>query len=304
MRPDPFKASTESPITDLLHSPEQWAARITPLPPPIQAVDGGLLRRWAGTDAIMQQPPLDHHYLALHLGGDKRVSRRGDGALRQSEVALHSVTLVPAGAGYLWQTEGPIEYAHLYVTPRRLDRTVREVFDREPAAVNLLPEIGWQDPLVGALLQAMLDPALDGSPDARLARDSWLEALLTRLVLRATTLGAASPRARNVLAPRTLARLKAYITDNLGETVTLDNLAGVAGLSRYHLCRSFRDATGLPPHAWLTRARLDAARRLLRSSDLPVHIIAGRCGFASPNQFATSFRKAMGVTPTQYRRSV
>lgn len=287
-----------------LHSPDQWAARITALPPATQSLDGGLLRRWAGTSAVMQQPPLDHHYLALHLGGHKRVTRRGDGAARQSDVALGSVTLVPAGAGYLWQTEGPIEYAHLYVTPRRLDRTVREVFDREPAAVSLLPEIGWQDPLVGALLQAMLDPSLDGSPDARLARDSWLEALLTRLVLGATTLGAASPRARNVLAPRTLARLKGYIADNLGNTVTLDDLAGVAGLSRYHLCRSFRDATGLPPHAWLTRARLDSARRLLRGSDLPVHIIASRCGFASPNQFATSFRKAMGVTPTQYRRSV
>lgn len=294
--------ATDGPI-DLV-SPDQWAERITALPPATQSVDGGQLRRWTGTGAVMQQPPLDHHYLALHLGGPKRVSRRGDGAARQSDVALNSVTLVPAGNGYLWHTEGPIEYAHLYVTPRRLERTIRDVFDREPGAVALLPEIGWQDPLVGVLLQAMLDPAMDGCPDARLARDSWMEALLTRLVLRATSLNVSSPRARNVLAPRTLARLKAYITDNLGRTVTLDDLAGVAGLSRFHLCRSFRGATGLPPHAWLTRARIDAARRLLRGSDLPVHIIASRCGFASPNQFATSFRKAMGVTPTQYRRSV
>jgi AraC family transcriptional regulator len=83
----------------------------------------------------------------------------------------------------------------------------------------------------------------------------------------------------------------------------LDELAQVAGLSRFHLCRAFRETTGLPPHAWLTRARLAAARRLLRSGDLPVRDVARACGFASPNQFATSFRKHIGVTPTAYRHS-
>lgn len=75
---------------------------------------------------------------------------------------------------------------------------------------------------------------------------------------------------------------------------------GVAGLSRFHLCRAFRDATGLPPHAWLTRARPKAARLLLRTSDTR---IARQCGFASPNQFATTFRKGLGLTPTACRHS-
>ncbi len=290
-------------MSALAITPQEWGSRLTAAPPPLQAIDGGLLRRFVGTGANMEQPPLDHHYLALHLGGPKRVRRSGDGAAQSVDVALGSVTVVPAGTAFRWRTEGPIEFAHVYIAPRRFERTLRDVFDREPRSVALLPRIGWTDPLVMALTQALTDPDLDGNPDARLARDSWYEALLARLVLHGSTLAISTPRARNALAPRTLARLKAHIEANLAGAVTLDSLAAVAGLSRYHLCRSFREATGLPPHAWLMRARLAAARRLLRTSEMPISDIAVACGFASPNQFATAFRKGLGVTPTAYRRS-
>lgn len=288
--------ASETPLT-----PQQWGAMLAAAPPPIQAIDGGLLRRWSDTAPAIEQPPLDHHYLALHLGGAKQVRRHGEGGTVEQAVAAGSVTVVPAGSAFRWLTRGPIQFAHLYIAPRRLDRTVRDVFDRDPGGIDLLPRIGWTDPLVSALLGAMLDPAIEASPDGRLAREAWFEALLVRLVSDGSTLSAATPRARNALAPRTLARLKAHIEANLAAPITLDDLAGVAGLSRFHLCRAFRDATGFPPHAYLTRARLAAARRLLRGGDLPVREIARACGFASPNQFATSFRKHLGTTPSAYR---
>jgi AraC family transcriptional regulator len=284
-------------------SPQQWATMLATTPAPFETVDGGLIRRWSGTAATMEQPPLDHHYLAQHLGGAKQVRRQGDGETIVKDVAVGSVTTVPAGTAFRWQTRGPIEYAHLYIAPRRLDRTIRDVFDRDPRSIGVLPQIGWEDPLVTSLFNAMFDPALGATPDGRLARDSWFEALLVRLVHNGSTLSLVTPRARNALAPRTLARLKAYIEANLATEIRLDSLAQVAGLSRFHLCRAFRETTGYPPHAWLTRARIAQARRLLRSSDQPIHEIARQCGFASPNQFATSFRKAMGVTPSNYRHS-
>lgn len=284
-------------------TPAEWGATLAAAPPPLHAIEGGALRRWSGTAAAMAQPPLDHHYLALHLGGAKHVRRDGEGARLDRDVALASVTVVPAGSAFRWLTRGPIEFSHLYIAPRRLDQACRDIFDREPAGISLLPRIGWEDPLVTALLQAMLDPAQDASPDGRLARDSWYEALLARLIQAGSTLSVATPRARNALAPRTFARVKAHIEAHLAENVTLDQLAAVAGLSRFHLCRAFRETTGYPPHAYLTRVRLAAARRLLRGGDLPIRTIAAMCGFASPNQFATSFRRHLGVTPSAYRQS-
>ncbi len=296
-------ASTPAEPAAVQITPQQWGVALMPEPPLLHGLDGGMLRRFAGLPATMEQPPLDHHYLALHLGGAKQVRRQGDGPTEDRDVTLGSVTVVPAGLAFRWQTRGPIDFAHLYIAPRRLERSLRDTFDRDPRHVVLEPRIGWDDTLVASLLQAMLDPALDGDPDGRLARDSWFEALLTRLIQRGSNLSASSPRARNALAPRTLARLKQHIEANLGGEVTLDQLAAVAGLSRFHLCRAFRETTGVPPHAYLTRARLAAARRLLRSGDLPIREIARQCGFASPNQFATSFRRHLGTTPSAYRRS-
>lgn len=283
-------------------TPLAWAATFAPTPQPLRALDGGALCHYQDTSAVMEQPPLDHHYLAMHLGGGKRVRRQGDGAAIDCDVRAGSVTVVPAGSAFRWLTQGPIEFAHLYIAPRRLARTLRDTFDRDPAAIALRPTVGWEDPVVTSLMQAMLDPELDGSSDGRLTRDAWFEALLVRLVHRGSTLELASPRARNSLAPRTLTRLKAHIEQHLGDNITLDDLAAVAGLSRFHLCRAFREATGLPPHAYLTRERVTMARRLLRTTGMPIADIAKACGFASPNQFATTFRKYVGVTPTHFRR--
>ncbi len=196
---------------DTALSPQQWGSLLTAEPPPLQSIDGGLLRRWRGTAAAMEQPPLDHHYLAQHLGGPKRVQRQGDGTTVDKLVALGSVTVVPAGTAFRWLTRGPIEFSRLYIAPHRIDQAVRESFDREPASISLEPRIGWEDPLISALMAAMLDPALDANPDGRLARDSWYEALLTRLILAGSNLASDTPRARNRLAPRTLTRLKQHI---------------------------------------------------------------------------------------------
>ncbi len=283
-------------------SPEAWGASLTAEPPPLRRLDGGFVRHFAGTSPAMEQPPLDHHYVAVHLGGPKLVRRWGEGATLEADAALGSLTVVPLGAAFRWLTRGPIEFGHLYIAPRRLARTVRDVFDREPAEIALRPAIGWRDPLATSLLMTLLDPDLDLGPDGRLARDNWYEALLVRLVHAGSTLDVTTPRARNRLAPRTLARLKNHIADHLATPISLDDLAAVAGLSRFHLCRSFREATGLPPHAYVTRERLARARCLLRTTDLSIAQVAAACGFGSAGQFATAFRKALGSSPSAFRR--
>jgi AraC-like DNA-binding protein len=96
---------------------------------------------------------------------------------------------------------------------------------------------------------------------------------------------------------RVLRRLESYS----GEPQTLDELAGSAGLSRYHFLRTFKAVTGVTPHQWLLRARLrDAAQRLAASS-APITDIALDVGFADLSNFIRSFRAEFGVSPRAYR---
>ncbi|MFW1812960.1 helix-turn-helix transcriptional regulator, partial [Acinetobacter ursingii] len=67
--------------------------------------------------------------------------------------------------------------------------------------------------------------------------------------------------------------------------------------------RQFKKYVGLPPHAWLVQARLQKARQLLKQGD-QIAMVAQQCGFSDQSHFNRHFKKAMGVTPTQYVASL
>ncbi len=94
------------------------------------------------------------------------------------------------------------------------------------------------------------------------------------------------------------------MSERLGETITLDELAGLVGLSRFHFCTAFRQATGQTPHAWLTALRIGRARRLLAEPALSVTEIGLAVGYQTPSAFAAAFRRHAGVTPGAFRKQL
>lgn len=284
-------------------TPADWERRVA-LPPVLSAALGGKsdlrVRRWIGTPPQVEQPRLDHHYVALHLGGAKRVTRRGEGPEQSREVEAGQVTVVPAGRAFTWRTEGPIDYAHLYLPPRKTTRVIEEVFDRDGARIDLRDKIGADDPLMHALFAALLAEA--GRSDAgALYLDMLGETIAVALVRNHSTLGPGSSVRRYTLAPARLKRVEDFIEAKLHEEVTLDALSSEAGLSRFHFARSFTRGTGLAPHAYLRSRRIARAKMLLVETDKPVEDIATECGFASVDYFSSRFRRDVGVNPKRYR---
>jgi len=108
---------------------------------------------------------------------------------------------------------------------------------------------------------------------------------------------------RGGLAPWQTQRVVAYMKERLDQGVSLQDLADVVRLSRFHFCTAFRLSTGSTPHEMLTRLRLDEACRLLTSSNQSISEIALSVGFQTPSAFAARFWKAMGLTPRDFRRS-
>src|SRR5262249_1922059 len=109
-------------------------------------------------------------------------------------------------------------------------------------------------------------------------------------------LGGAPPERDLARISRVLRRLESQS----GEPQTLGELAGSAGLSRYHFLRTFKAVTGVTPHQWLLRAGLrDAAQRL--AARVPITDIALDVGFADLSNFIHSFRAEFGVSPRTYR---
>jgi AraC family transcriptional regulator len=99
-----------------------------------------------------------------------------------------------------------------------------------------------------------------------------------------------------------LIRVLKHIDANIGAPIPLPNLAAAAGLSRMYFARQFRAATGLRPHDYVLRKRIERAQRLLtETSDSLVDIALG-VGFQTQAHFTTVFKRIVGNTPCQWRR--
>lgn len=100
-----------------------------------------------------------------------------------------------------------------------------------------------------------------------------------------------------------LARVRELVMARFAERITLDDMADAAGLSRFHLSRTFRDAYGLPPHAYLTQVRLaEVRRRLVRGESASQAAYA--CGFADQSHMSRQFKRIFGIRPGAFVRGI
>jgi AraC family transcriptional regulator len=104
------------------------------------------------------------------------------------------------------------------------------------------------------------------------------------------------------LAPWQTKRACERLESDLGGKLQLAQIAAEVGLSVSHFSRAFRISTGLPPHQWLLRQRVRAAKQLMTVRDLPLSEIALSAGFANQSHFTRVFSEVVGVSPGAWRR--
>ncbi|MFF4805132.1 AraC family transcriptional regulator [Streptomyces sp. NPDC001351] len=152
------------------------------------------------------------------------------------------------------------------------------------------------DPYTVGLVHQVLRAAEDSNA---LAADTLLRVAVTRL-LRLNG-GSLPQREVRTAGARIAARARAVLEERLAEPPTLERLAADLGTSPFALLRAFRDAYGMPPHAWLTDARVRRARRLLDAGTTPAET-AVAVGFTDQPHLNRHFTRIVGVPPGAYRR--
>ena len=159
------------------------------------------------------------------------------------------------------------------------------------------------DPLIHQLALALRDEAHSRGVAGELFVESVAATLGRHLVRRYSTSAPPQPRVPRALGGAALAKVVGHIRDNLDAELRLDTLAEVAGMDRHRFGRAFKEATGTPPHRYVTDRRVERAAVLLARSDLPIGEIAHRVGLSSQSHLTTLFRTMRGTTPNAYRRA-
>lgn len=110
------------------------------------------------------------------------------------------------------------------------------------------------------------------------------------------------PLSRPAPARRDIDELRVFITEHLDDDLSVPVLAERMCLSERHFARVFRQETGTSPAAYVEAARVEAARRLLETTDQPLERIAAATGMGSVETLHRAFRKQISTTPAAYRR--
>ncbi|MFD2205370.1 helix-turn-helix domain-containing protein [Kiloniella antarctica] len=240
-------------------------------------------------------------------------TRQGDCVFSTHELTLNfmlapvtkrhtSGNLVDYNTGTGWMLPAGTSINCSYETQSRSLRlrlplsTLRDVLP-EGQAVPHLPITCLEDPSILQMALNLYQASQEDDVYSALYRDTMTLALAAHLY-RAH--GQLEETATQTNDPR-IKRAIEYIEDNLDQPITLDDLAGISHMSRYHFAKTFKDLTSLPPHRYLADRRIERAKSLLMTSGLSTAEIAYQVGYNSQSNFTQAFRRITGITPAKYR---
>ena len=191
----------------------------------------------------------------------------------------------------------------------------------EPISISILPRLAVSLELNSADMsfaprlffedRGLWDAALkltslieSGGPDHRLYIEALGAVLAHELVRFNAGRPCMEPQVRGGLAAWQQRTVVAYIEEHLAESISLATLAQLVRLSPFYFCRAFKQSFGMPPHRFHTSRRIECAKTLLAKPAPSVTDIGFTVGYSQTSSFTAAFRKATGLTPTAYHRSL
>ena len=224
--------------------------------------------------------------------------RRGDGPTERIDIrpgygAIHGGERI----AYLGDGSAA-EYVEITPSAALLNDVTGELRCRD---ARQLGEVGdLSDGVMWSVSSAIRRKALRNEVWDALEVDGMAHAL-TRHMLVTHFGGRLRTREASGLDTRRFARVTDCVEARLSEELSLDDLADVAALSRYHFVRAFKLKTGLTPFQYVSSRRVARAQALLRGTERTIAEVARQVGLSSPSHFRRVFKSEIGLTPSQYR---
>jgi AraC family transcriptional regulator len=245
--------------------------------------------------------------IALRCHSQSVVSRKGDGLQQVTKVEPGTIWLCPAGVHEqdikvsAWH-----EVLHLYLPVSRFDQLSDVCGRTRVRAQSVRYLAGIHDELIRQIGRALVDEIREPSAAGDVLADSLAISLVARLVQKYSSdwSSGADPASVKVrLDERRVRRVIDFMTENVDQDISIDDLASVACLSPFHFIRMFQKAVGKTPSRYLNDLRLERAKTLLVLGHAPLVDIALSCCFSSQSNFTRAFRRASGMTPSEFRNS-
>lgn len=273
-------------------------------------------RGWSGIAAELRShprgstasPPVQTLEVAVGIcgGNDAFIARLR--ARRQDRWSEGSVWLAPIGAEEeeVTVTSEIPQVLHLYL-PIRPFNLLADQHNLSQSPLQFMQRIGgFTDELIRQIGLSLLAEINEETATGCMLAETSSLLLAARLCQKYAdgSFGMQHIDTTHSLDNRRLRRVLDHIEEHLDDEITVSCLAGLAHLSVFHFSRMFAARMGMPPHRYVSRRRLECAMTMLAAGKLPLSEIAYRSCFSSQASFNRAFRRAVGMTPGEYRRHI
>jgi AraC family transcriptional regulator len=219
-------------------------------------------------------------------------------------------TDVRGGATYLYDLkrdpryviDKPFHSLFFYLPRSALDDIAKQAGGPRVGELAYQPGVGHDDAVIRHLGASLLEGLHRPHETNQLFVDHMMLALTAHVAQTYGGLKRVAEPSRGGLAPWQEKRACERLESDLAGKISLEQVAAEFGLSVSHFSRAFRISTGLPPHQWLLRQRVKAAKQLMTVPELPLSEIAISAGFANQSHFTRVFSSTVGVSPGAWRR--
>jgi len=251
-------------------------------------------------------PAVPEPLIVWVVSGAARVEERelgGEWMANEVRTGDFFLTTSPRPCELRWRTldPEPFQVLHLYLALPLMQRAAADLHGPDASTVHLREVSGGTDAVLTRLLGLLHDELLQRRTPSTMLVQGLANSLAVHLTRSYASESQPHPSPHGGLPAFKMHRTLATMQARLPEDLDLSRLARDAQLSDSHFSRAFKRSTGFTPSQYLTRLRMEQARRLLRETEMPVIDIGLEVGYASPSHFAQVFRREVGVLPSDYR---
>jgi len=245
--------------------------------------------------------------ITVRMRGLSHITRQAGSTVENFVGSPGTIGLSPAGVheDYAMVVSDIPEILHIYLPANPFIALAKHSAQNyDGSAIDY--RAGFKDPAIANIANQIAEELRFETSCGDLLVEILADELAVRLLSRHSnaTIDPIARRARpTALDAQRLERVMDHINVHLRADITVEELASVASLSRFHFSRSFKATVGQTPSAFVGRLRLELAKLLL-SQGASITDIAFDCGFSSESNFIRSFRRTVGTTPGRYRTSI
>ena len=241
------------------------------------------------------------HIIVLHSNKQNNLEWKIDGKSKKQQFYNGDLIINPAGLNVSPKWSSDVELLVLAIKPKFVELISEEM--NCPNSVGLFPQFKFQDKLINLLMKNMIKE-FENEPKPDLVYTESLAYTLVAHIIRNYSRNGKHkfPIKNNGLPSNKLSHTIEFINDNISKNLSLEDIAIVAGFSPSYFILLFKNATGLTPHQYIIKRKVENAKRDLIQTQKSITEIALDAGFSDQSHLTRVMRKYTGFTPGDLRR--